>query len=60
MCTPNSGRPGNRNSTSTLPGSRTVMPFLVTDLKILLVHFVVAVVSKKRLVLDLNTTLESD
>jgi hypothetical protein len=43
-----------------IPGSRTVMPFLVTDLKILLVHFVVAVVSKKRLVLDLNTAVEND
>jgi len=34
------------------------MPFLVKDLKILLVHLVVAVVSKQRLVLDLNTTVE--
>jgi hypothetical protein len=30
----------------------------VKDLKILLVHLVVAVMSKKRLVLDLNTTVE--
>jgi len=34
------------------------MPFLVKDLKILLDRLVVAVVSKKRLVLDLNTTVE--
>jgi hypothetical protein len=34
------------------------MPFLVKDLKILLVHLVVVVVSKKRLVLGVNTTVE--
>jgi hypothetical protein len=34
------------------------MPFLVKDLKILLVHVAVAVVSKQRLVLDLNTPKE--
>jgi len=34
------------------------MPFLVKDLKILLDRLVVAVVSEKRLVLDLNTTVE--
>jgi len=34
------------------------MPFLVKDLKILLVHLVIAVMSKKGLVLDLNITVE--
>jgi hypothetical protein len=34
------------------------MPFLVKDLKMLLVHLVVAVVPKKRLVFYLNTTVE--
>jgi hypothetical protein len=58
MCTPNSGHPGNCNSTITLPGSRTVMPFLVKGLKILLVYLVVAVMAKKGLVLDLNIMVE--
>lgn len=58
MHTPNSGVPGNPNSTIMLPGCRTFMPFLVKDLKILLDRLVVAVVSEKRLVLDLNTTVE--
>jgi len=58
MCTPNSGGPGNPNNTITLPGGRTFMPFLVKDLKILLVQVVVAMVSKKRLMLDPNTTVE--
>lgn len=49
---------GNPIGTVTLPGSNAVMPFLVKDLKILLVHLVVVVVSKKRLVLGVNTTVE--